>query len=221
MGSLQQAMMKSLLEPLWYSRRQVALVILILVGLAVAYLGPFRSAAADAFWNWIDPVAGIVAFFISMVVLYNQARERWENSLEKRLTVSFVNAGDNKELARVEHAYLSGESDIRQWAQQLGFQIFGDKHQLDMNWDDQSPLRIVREACGDHASFIKLYEVTLYVYFDAIPTEKLAAFSKRHFKHSRVEGGRDSLPLRWIRGNDMQASRSSGAESEKQEANPQ
>ncbi|GIW83328.1 MAG: hypothetical protein KatS3mg105_5135 [Gemmatales bacterium] len=190
---------KWLISPLWHSRWQAALIIVVIVFLALAYYAPLRTQTADALWNWIDPVSGITAFFISLVVLYNQARERWENSLEKRLTVSFVNARDNIEIARVEHAYLSGQSDIRQWAQQLGRQIFGGDLQLDMNWDDHEPPRVVRERCGDRRVFVKLYVVTLYVYFDVLPSEKITAFAKRRFKHSEVVGSADSLPLRWRR----------------------
>ena len=198
-SDLNERFRKLLIEPVRHSRWQVALVGAVIVLLAIAYSGPLRTDMAIAFWEWIDPVAGIMAFFLSVVVLYNQARDRWENSLEKRLTVSFVNANDDTELARVENAYLSGESDIRQWAQQLGRQIFGGNLQLDMNWDDQSPPRIMRELCGSQDAFVKLYHVTLYVYFESNPAEQLNAFSKRRFKHSRVEGTADALPLRWIR----------------------
>ena len=106
-----------------HSKTQSALITVVIVALGLMYWPALRGNPADAFWNWIDPVAGISAFVISLAILYNQARDRWENGLEKRLTAHYVNAKDDQEIACVENAYLAGESDIRQWAQSLGRQI--------------------------------------------------------------------------------------------------
>jgi len=218
--SPQDAIRRCIIEPARYSWRQAVLVLVLFLILAIAYLPPFRTDAADSFWNWTDPVAGIMALVLSIVVLYNQARDRWENSLEKRMTVSFVNANDDVELARVENAYLPGESDIRQWSQQLGRQIFGRNLQLDMNWDEQSPVRIARGLAVNKTAYVKVYGVTMHVYFDEVPREQLNAFTNRRFRHSCVVGSGDELPVRWIRCDARQGISQDGETHEKQEAAP-
>ena len=166
----------------------------------VAMYWPFgQSGFSQSVWGVLDPVAGVSAFILSLVILFNQAYARWEESLEKQLTVHFINSQNDTEIAIVERAYLSGESDIRPWAQQLGSQIFGTM-KLDMNWDEATP-KIVPESHRGKTTFAKLYEITIYIQPDDSLKEKITKFVEngKSFKHSIIEGNADNLPVRWIR----------------------
>jgi hypothetical protein len=162
-----------------------------------------NQSLADNFWAVIDPVAGIMTFFITMIILFIQAKSNWENSLEKRLAISylFVNPADKTEilLAKIIDAYLSGEADIRPWAQSLGQQILGSLD-FDMNWDDPKP---VIEYDAIQKQFFKKYEVTLYLSNNPLSTNKgleiAYNFLNRSFKHSKVEGSIEDLPIIWSR----------------------
>ena len=152
----------------------------------------------DSLWEVIDPVAGISAFFITLFILYNQAISKWEDSLEKRLSVDFV-YGDNT-IAKVENAYLAGESDIRPWAQQLGRQMMGNLS-FDMNWDSKKP-----EVVKMNNEFVKLYVITIYLSENPLcPTTQNESFSKFQklslkFSHSNVVFNENELPhVIWTR----------------------
>ncbi len=187
------------LVAIWHSKWQTFVLFLMFACLVVMY-GRFRqSGFSQSVWEVLDPVAGISAFILSLVILFNQAYARWEESLEKQLTVHFINSQNDTEIAIVEQAYLSGESDIRPWAQQLGSQIFGTM-KLDMNWDEAPP-KIVPESHRGRTTFAKLYETTIYIQPDDFLKEKITKFVEngKSFKHSIIEGNADNLPVRWIR----------------------
>ncbi len=189
-------------QPMAHSKMQAATIFVVIVALGLMYWPQLLGSTAEAFWNWIDPVAGISAFILSLAIFYNQARACWEGSLEKRLTVYYVDSEDEKEVAVVEGAYLAGQSDIRQWAQQLGRQMFGQM-EMDMNWDDDDPPKIIREIVCSKARFVKSYSIKLYFDFKKDQENSLRKFTEeRSFKHSHVEGDADNLPVHWIRKNE-------------------
>ncbi|RMG77504.1 MAG: hypothetical protein D6714_19685 [Bacteroidetes bacterium] len=140
-----------------------------------------------------------MSFLITLAILYNQSKSDWEKSLEKRLTVRFKYGGE--EIARVENAYLSGESDIRPWAQQLGKQIMGELH-FDMNWDD-SPAK--KEYDDQDGKWIMKYEVVIYLVKNPLELDKgkksLEDFLKNGsmYEHSVIEGEAGKLPIIWKR----------------------
>lgn len=77
--------------------------------------------------NLFDPLITTATLLASIgAFLYNLAID-WNNKLPKRLTVHFVLhwEGEQKVIFTCLEAYLSGESDIRQWSQQIGKQKFG------------------------------------------------------------------------------------------------
>ena len=191
-------MQRWVIGPIAHSIWQSLLIVVTIIALGLLYLPPWRGNFAEAFWNWIDPVAGISAFVISLAILYNQARDHWEEGLEKQLTVFYLNSVDGKEIAVVKNAYLAGPSDIRQWAQQLGGQMFGHM-EMDMNWDDDDPPRIICETVLGKPRFVKSYSIKLYFDFNKSSEVSLSKFKKRSFKHSHVEGDTENLPVRWIR----------------------
>ena len=103
-------------------------------------------------WNWLDPVVGVTTLAVAMVVWMGELRQDWENSLPKRLTVSFQYQG--REYMRCEQAYLAGESDIRAWGQQLGSQMAGTPFLRFQPNIIQQPGKICRDshtgACYKH-----------------------------------------------------------------------
>ncbi len=183
---------------LFYSIGSLLLFVLIFV-LSLGYCRSFYdSDIFEYIWTWVDPVFGISSFIITLVILYNQARSKWEDSLEKRLTVDFV-YGDNT-IAKVENAYLAGESDIRPWAQQLGRQMMGNLS-FDMNWDSKKP-----EVIKMNNEFVKLYVITIYLSENPLcPTTQNESFSKFQklslkFSHSNVVFNENELPhVIWTR----------------------
>lgn len=178
----------------------IILALIILWALFWHNTDPAKSFA-DNFWAVIDPVAGIMTFFITMIILFIQAKTNWENGLEKRLSISYlyVQPIEKNEilLAKINEAYLSGESDIRSWAQSLGKQILGDLD-FDMNWDDPKPTIKFDLATKQ---YYRQYQVTLYLSTNPLNTEKGLViahdFLKRSFKYSKVTGSIDQLPIIW------------------------
>lgn len=182
------------------------LLLILLVVLTLSYWHRFHEdgAFADKFWELIDPVSAISTFFITLIVLYNQNRQRWENILEKQLDVDYVYVDESKKylhIAQVRGAYLAGETDVRQWAQALGGQMMGTLY-FDMNWDDPRP-QIIR---GHDGVFYKKYYVKMYLTDNPFKTDenneakdKAQKFINRKFQYSTVKGGIDKLPIIWER----------------------
>lgn len=189
--------LNSLYLPVAAKGLQAVLLIILFLILACVYGHRFAPKNFEGFWEWIDPVSAIMSFFITLAILYNQSKSDWEKSLEKRLTVRFKYGG--VEIARVENAYLSGESDIRPWAQQLGRQMMGDLH-FDMNWD-KSP---AKKECDDQdGKWIMKYEVVIYLVKNPLELEQgkdsLERFIKNGsmYEHSVIEGEVGKLPIIW------------------------
>lgn len=157
----------------------------------------------ETFWQWLDPVAGIMTFLTTLTIFWFQAKQKWEDSLEKMLTVEYIYTGGKNEkiIAIVENAYLSGESDIRQWAQSLGGQIMGNLD-FDMNWDEEKEKIVFHEN-----KYFKSHNIKLYLTSDPKEIENdnkkgkmvMEEFLKRKFKYSTVEGNIDHFPIIWKR----------------------
>lgn len=79
----------------------------------------------NGFSTWwktnFEEIAGaatlIVAVLLAMSELYNE----WKDQLPKKLTVIFTY--DGLTVIKCEEAWLAGDSDIRQWSQQIGRQM--------------------------------------------------------------------------------------------------
>lgn len=180
--------------------------LIVFIGLIFVYSYKFKFADTNCFpeqiWLLLDPVSAIFTFLITIVILYNQANEKWKNSLEKRLDIDYIVSTNSDEkdklIAEVKNAYLAGESDIRQWAQQLGMQMFG-KLDFDMNWDDEKP--IIKKDNKSREYYIS-NKITMYLTSNPLDTdagkEKIDKFLKRNFKHSKISGN-EKLPITWER----------------------
>lgn len=172
------------------------LVILIFL-LILCYLNRWINTdggLGDKFWELIDPVSAITTFMATLFIYYNQARQRWEDSLEKLLDVQYYytrNGKGDELIAEIRGAYLSGESDIRQWAISLGGQLFG-QIKFDINWDDDTKPEVIKAG----NKYVKQYKIKMYL--TAYP-EKITLPSTENLKYSVVEGGPDDLPIIWRR----------------------
>jgi translation initiation factor 2 beta subunit (eIF-2beta)/eIF-5 len=174
----------------------------------LVYLG-FRYETAenhtDDFWQWIDPVAGIMTFATTLVIFGIQAYNNWEDSLEKQLSVDYIYTGGLEELTivQVKNAYLAGDGDVRAWAQALGGQMMGNLD-FDMNWDEE-PQKIHYD--NKEGKYFKYYAVKLYLTTDPRTIKNddrkgekvMLSFLERKFKHSKLEGDLENLPINWIR----------------------
>ena len=195
---------------------QGLLLTLLIIGLIRLYWDRYNPEDNfdNSFWELIDPVSAISTFIITLFLLYNQSRQRWEDKLEKLLDVDYVYAdGSEKgvEIAKVKEAYLAGETDVRAWAQALGSQMMGNLD-FDMNWDDPRP-EIIRSSSG---KFCKYYYIKMYLtdhpFRDIHESDsdskkkqlseaksRIHDFLKRSFQYSCVTGDIDHLPISWAR----------------------
>lgn len=119
---------------LWKSTNlRVQIILLIGIGLLFilfVFSNP-ESKGFNSMWqNWMEPFLAFATIAIAFLIAYNEKRQDWENNLPKKLNASFVYInGENsdEEIYRVENAPLSGSDDIRQWGQQIGMQMNGDR----------------------------------------------------------------------------------------------
>ena len=180
--------------------------------LVVFYLHRWQGATnADKFYNGIEPVANLLTFVTTLVIFIMQAKLKWENSIEKRLSVKYIFVGvdgssnDDVEIAQVIDAYLPSESDARAWAQSLGQQMMGFLD-FDMHWDEKTPKIEFNTKLG---KFVKRYFLQVYLTTDPrvvqvtkkdkdtseekknekklnIPNDKFENFKKKKFRHSEL-----------------------------------
>lgn len=108
-----------------------ALLLLALASLLLSALG-FLLAGKDArdwlsgVWGVLEPLTGIPTLLLAFLIWSRERREAWVASLPKRLHVVFEDV-NGKWLMVYAWAVLSSESDIRQWAQQIGQQMTGGR----------------------------------------------------------------------------------------------
>lgn len=214
---------KMLMAVIFNQKRESFLLCALVIILFIIYFPDFKGDNLhEKYWHWIDPVAGIMTFVTSLVIFYLQAKTRWEESLDKQLNVDYIYINDNGDsilLAQVVGAYLSGSSDVRQWAQSLGGQMMGNLD-FDMNWDDERKPAILKDQKGE---YYKSYVIKIYLTtnpFELKPRtikdeetqgnkdldtklltgrDILDRFKSRRFKHSEVSGSLDELPIVWKR----------------------
>lgn len=157
----------------------------------------------EAIWLVADPAITFLTFGTTLVIFYMQARVGWEESLEKKLSISYIYSSPDREieLLRIEDSYLAGESDIRAWAQSLGRQVFGNL-EFDIAWDEKPPsIRKIKNK------YFKTYSTRLFLNtnpFENVDTvnTKIKPFLEREFAQSEIHGSIDKLPIVWRRKND-------------------
>jgi len=140
----------------------VFLIVTILLFLIVILLPDYLDC-----WyvRLIEPIFVVGTTIIAICIWFFQAQNNWKESLDKRLTVHFMY--QNKAVMSCYEAYLSGVSDIRQWAQQIGRQM-NDGANLDFDpYIEAKSLSLQKSALeqDEHGDLkdIMLYEVTFHL----------------------------------------------------------
>ena len=101
----------------------------------------------------------------------------WEAQLPKKLTVIFTFEG--LPLMKCEEAWLAGESDIRQWSQQIGRQMAGGTENLDFEpFVSQVEAVVQREG-----EIFKLYTATFTL--TKVPTKFKDTYNQQYLYWSR------------------------------------
>lgn len=130
------------------------LVCLAIGGLVLRF--PPRSTLENGQWDWwalCDVVVTFATFLVALAVWFGETWQDWNSQLPKRLNVRFEYKGHT--LLYCRGAYLSGESDIRQWGQQIGGQMAGTQFLKFLPFIIQ--LGPTRERVG--SQWVRTYEV--------------------------------------------------------------
>lgn len=98
---------------------QILFAVLISGFLGVSYFN--QEGQLYSGFDRLDPLLGFLTLMIAILVWVIQVRKEWEDSLPKRLTVQFDYEG--RIIMKCKEAMLVGESDIRNWGQQIGQQM--------------------------------------------------------------------------------------------------
>lgn len=117
-----------------------------LVSLIVLYA---RVTQRGNVWDWVQNVATCFTLGTALLIWASERAREWRLDLPKRLTARFVYQG--REVMVCEGAYLAGESDIRQWAQQLGAQMADNDRKLallpDLEQGEPEVMLDINEGC--------------------------------------------------------------------------
>lgn len=90
-----------------------------------------RTNTLDEFYgNTLDPIISIGTILLAILIWFDVIRKEYQQNLPKRLSVLYkIKVKENATTIEKEHpimyyhkAFLSGEDDIRPWAQQLIYQ---------------------------------------------------------------------------------------------------
>ena len=99
---------------------KIQLILIVLVLLLIFLSIQSKFDWAKIWTDFFDPVSGLAALLIATYIWFNNIRENYKNELPKRLSVLFKVNGHP--IYYCHEAFLSGEADIRQMAQQVGLQ---------------------------------------------------------------------------------------------------
>lgn len=125
----------------------------------------FRNAQSELYksWkDWIDPTVSFVTFLTALGIWIINAMREWKRTRPKRLTVIFkIREGEGyREVMRCEQAYLAGTGDIRNWGQQIGGQMVGNRS---LQFEPYIEEHEGDEMPDPQGKFFKPYTVTFYL----------------------------------------------------------
>ena len=132
----------------------LALTIFVLVT-AVVLFGQDESITHNTWWTIVEPIIGVSTLVVAIAVWIGELYRDWEAILAKRLTVRFIY--NERPVFICENAYLAGEGDIRNWAQQIGAQMSGCPKLRFEPFIQQAAPKVIRD---DKGQIFKLYDVT-------------------------------------------------------------
>jgi len=157
----------------------VAFLLFLFLVIASIFSTKIGEGKFYVFLEWIDPIIGFFTFTFAFFIWMLQIKRDWKSELSKRMTVIFEH--DNKNILECKEAFLSGESDIRAWAQQIGMQMTGG---IRLNFH---PFPRMQKSSIEYDKVLKEFYQHYVVVFQlsSLPSKmlpnsnKLDAFSKR------------------------------------------
>lgn len=140
------------------TRTQMIFVVF-LVGFCLLFFPRFSNylGLPDIWQNWGEVCLALVTVSVAVFIWYNEKKQDWENSLPKKLDVSFVH--ESKDFYRVKNAPLASENDVRQWGQSIGQQMNDGKPLSFTGFYTEAPRR-AKNSAGDP---ITQYEVRIWL----------------------------------------------------------
>lgn len=155
------------------SKKQVwkpitAVIVGMVVILAANCAGRATGNIAGWWTNWADPLITVATVIAAVLAWWETSNQAWEQDLPKRLNVHFTY--QEEYVFTCWEAILTGESDIRQWAQQIGRQMhvagMPDEEKEDSrkaNLDFGPNPKIPSPTIGDNDIIgpFRLYEITI------------------------------------------------------------
>jgi hypothetical protein len=127
--------------------------------------------------TWNDKVE-VATFFVTLFLLYKSMKDEWKETLPLRLNVTFTN--NDKKVMVAESVYLAHEADVRNWTQQTGSQMSGDRLEFDLVLTQEGPI-VKFDVVTDKP--YKLY--TCQMNLTLVPSKIAASFN-------------DGYYLRWV-----------------------
>ena len=151
----------------WKSLLMAAMIVItaLILSFLIGYF-PF-SYQSDVKDNWLFWGAilqiGVLVSTISLFLI--EAHENWKSSFSKFLSVDFVLQKDSRLIMKAEHYPLTGESDIRGFAQQIGSQFAASKNPDADNVRIDLPMTLTNEydVKIDKKNRAKMYYAKIYL----------------------------------------------------------
>jgi hypothetical protein len=133
---------------------QIGIVFLV-AAFAITRFVKSDDSFAQQWELWLE--AAITFSIVGMTVLiwYNEQRQDWENSLSKKLNITYML--EKEVYCQVLNAPLASEGDIRAWAISIGGTILNEKVHIDFSGFKISKPKI------DYAKNNNVYGVTVYL----------------------------------------------------------
>lgn len=145
--------------------------------LLLIWIKPMLESMNILWKDNLDIVAAVATLIVTMFLAVGELTHDWEAQLPKKLTVIFTFEG--LPVMKCEEVWLAGESDIRQWSQQIGRQMAGGTENLDFE-----PFVMQKEAVvqGENEIF-KLYTTTFTL--TRVPTKFKDTYLQAYIYWSR------------------------------------
>jgi len=133
-----------------------AIILLIPIILTNGSITEDRSI--ESWWdNWLEPWIGLLTFLVAIFIAYTNYKQAEINKLDKLINVHYKY--EENFILSYWGAYLSHESDIRQWGMQIGVQMTKVKFlQFYPYIDESGP---VKEYWND--KYYNVYTVTFFL----------------------------------------------------------
>lgn len=112
---------------------------------------------AEMWQHWMEAFLAFGTIIIAIFIWYNEKKQDWENNLPKKLNAFFIY--NEQVFYQVENAPLAGKDDVRQWGQQIGFQMNDGKNLLFSGFNVKGPQR---DTDSNHR-YVMRYELIVWL----------------------------------------------------------